>query len=134
MVSIINIRKETKTGLQVGLWWPVPVNPCPCTCTGTPSEICLYLIFLPTFDTISLHTTSIIHIPQEFTWNSSKNHSITHELVIWNLIPQNPRWKSYEFNQRFTNSSKHHKNNMISCLFYTNWGFTHLTSTNQGFM
>ena len=29
--------------------------------------------------------------PQKSSWNSSKNNSITHELVIWNLIPQNPR-------------------------------------------
>ena len=45
--------------VHVGLWWGVPVHPC--TCTGTPSEICPNLIFLPTFTTNSLHTTSIIH-------------------------------------------------------------------------
>ena len=45
--------------VHFGHWWGVPVHPC--TCTGTPSKICPDLIFLPTFDNISLHTTSIIH-------------------------------------------------------------------------
>ena len=42
--------------VQVGLWWAVPVQPC--TCIGTPSGICPDLIFLPTFGTKTLHTTS----------------------------------------------------------------------------
>ena len=75
--------------VQVGLWWAVLVQAC--TCTGTPSGICPELFLFATFGTISLHTTSIIHIPQEFTKNSSKNNSIILELVMWNLIPQNPR-------------------------------------------
>ena len=72
--------------VQVGLWWAVPVQPC--TCTGTPSGNCPDLLFFATFGTISIHTTSIIHIPQELTWNSSKNNSITLELVLWNFITQ----------------------------------------------
>ena len=63
--------------VHVGLWWTVPVQPY--TCTGTPSGICPDLLLFATFGTILLHTTSIIHIPQEFTWNSSKNNSITHD-------------------------------------------------------
>ena len=42
--------------VQVGLWWAVPVQPG--TCTGTPSRICPDLLFLPTFGTKTLHTTS----------------------------------------------------------------------------
>ena len=57
--------------VQVSLWWAVLVQPC--TCTGTPSGICLELFLFATFGTISLYTTSIIHIPQEFTWKSSQN-------------------------------------------------------------
>ena len=37
--------------------------------------------------------------------------------------------KIQEFNQRSTNSSINHINVMIPCLFYTNWGFTHITPT-----
>ena len=68
--------------VQVGLWWVVPVQPC--TCTGTLSGICPELFLFATFGTISLHTISIIHTPQEFTWNSSKNNSIILVLVVWN--------------------------------------------------
>ena len=69
-----------------GTGWPLVA------CTGTP----LYLyrctlrnfaqkcFLFATFATNCLHTTSIIHIPQEFTWNSSKNNSIILVLVVWN--------------------------------------------------
>ena len=46
--------------VHVGFWWGVSVHPC--TCTGTPSEICPDFSIFVTFDTNSLHTTSIIHI------------------------------------------------------------------------
>ena len=79
--------------VQVSLWWAVPVHPC--TCTGTPSGICPELLLFSTFGTISLHTISIIDIPQEFTWNSSKNNSIILVLVVWNsyhkTLGENPR-------------------------------------------
>ena len=75
--------------VQVGLWWPVPVQPC--FGTGTGSGICPDLFLFATFGTISLYTTSIIHIPQNSSWNSSKNNSIILVLVVWNFIPQNPR-------------------------------------------
>ena len=46
--------------VHVAFWWGVPVHPC--TCTSTPSKICLDFAIFATFDTNSLHTTSIIHI------------------------------------------------------------------------
>ena len=46
--------------VHVAFWWGVPVHPC--TCTGTPSKICPDFAIFATFDTNSLHTTSIIHI------------------------------------------------------------------------
>ena len=52
--------------VHFGLWWGVPVHPC--TCTGTPLYMYRYtfrnlprFFYFPTFDTNSLHTTSIIH-------------------------------------------------------------------------
>ena len=50
--------------------------------TGTPSGIFPELFLFATFGTISLHTTSIIHIPQQFTWKLSQNNFTTLELVI----------------------------------------------------
>ena len=46
--------------VHVDFWWGVPVHPY--TCTGTPSKICPDFAIFATFDTNSLHTTSIIHI------------------------------------------------------------------------
>ena len=75
----VHLRPVT---VQVVFCWPVPVQPC--FGTGIGSGICLDLFLFATFGTISLHTTSIIHIPQEFTWNSSKNNYIILVLVVWN--------------------------------------------------
>ena len=124
--------------------------------------VALYLMVLYLFESIDLDDYNLIyrqnknmsftkiltaiplktqHSPLFFYNHSSKfimefiqNNSIILVLVVWNLIPQNPRCKSYEFNQRSTNSSKTHINMMIPYIFYTNWGFTHKTSTNQGFV
>ena len=64
------------------------------------------IAFFPSFGTISLHTTSIFHNTSRINMEFIQNHSITLVLVVWNLIPQNPRRKSYEFNLRSTIPTK----------------------------
>ena len=59
--------------------------------TGTASKFLPRNANFATFGTNSLHTTSIFHNTSRINMEFIKNHSITLELVVWSLIPQNHR-------------------------------------------
>ena len=70
-------------------WEGVPVQPC--FGIGTASGILPLNVSFVTFGTNSLHITSPFLNTSKINMEFIQNHSITLVLVVWNLIPQNPR-------------------------------------------
>ena len=75
--------------VPIGFSWVVPVPPC--FGTGTTSKLLPRNANFASFVSNSPHTTSSFLNTSRINMEFIQNHSITLILVVWNLIPQNPR-------------------------------------------
>ena len=73
----------------IGFCWVVPVPPY--FGTGTSSKFLPRNANFASFGTNSPHTTSPFLNTSRINMKFIQNHFITLVLVVWNLIPQNPR-------------------------------------------